>query len=138
MDWTTLFANPPADVTLRYRTGARRKSPAGEVLLVIRGDGAVILEHWIEDDHAKSTERISRDEVAKLFKLLKTTGFPEVLAQTVPPGPGIIAVEVVGGPEPVSAILHRSFIRDLPHWGALVKALDALAVQVGGPDVTPR
>lgn len=125
MSWPTLFANPPADLELRYRTGTKR-APEGESLLVVHGAGVATLERWRGGARTLTEGRLSAAEVRALFASLGATGFPDVVAQTVPPGPGMIALEIGGGPEQVPLLMHRSFVRDLPAWSALVQRLDGL------------
>lgn len=136
MDWSTLLANPPDQAVVRYRSGLR-KAPAGETLLVVGADGRLTLEHWKEAETRRFSSTLDRDRVLAVFGALATTGFPDVLAQTVPPGPGLVAVEVVSGPDQAHALLHRSFIRDLPAWTALVGTLDALCAEVSGGAIRP-
>jgi hypothetical protein len=133
--WEPLLRQPPASLGLRYRTGIRRQG--GETHLYVRGDGAVEVRFDDAMRHDTYAGQLSRDDVVLLFKMLEKTGFPEVPSHTVPPGSGLCALEVTGGPEHEPVLLHRLVVRDLPAWGRLFGMLDALCHEVSGGKVTP-
>lgn len=127
----SLLANPPASLELRFRTG-HRKAESGEVLLSLFGDGRARIEHRQGETKAQSMASLSVPETQALFAALASAGFPDAPSQTVPPGAGIIAIELIGGPAHEPVLLHRSFLRDFPAWLACVQRLDAACEVVRG------
>jgi hypothetical protein len=133
--WEPLLRHPPETLGLRYRTGLRRHG--GECHLLVRGDGALELRFDDAVRHETYTGQLSHDDVVALFRHLEKTGFPQVPSHTVPPGAGILALEVTGGPEHDPVLLHRLVVRDLPAWARLFALLDALCHEVSGGKVAP-
>ncbi len=129
MPWSKLLSQPPPELKLRFRSGHKRL-PEGETLLTVSGAGVARLERWGGGARTVVERGLSLDEVQALFAALAATGFPEVVLQTVPPGPGMIAVEVEGGPEQLPVLMHRSVVRESPAWSALVDRLDALCARL--------
>ena len=136
MGWPELLANPPANAELRYRTGHRR-AEQGETFLVIKGSGQASLENRRDTETLRFAWALEASDVRAAFDALKSAGFPHAPVQTVPPGSGIIALEMTGAPDHPPVLLHRSFLRDLPDWTRAVRRLDDLCVRASCGAIRP-
>jgi hypothetical protein len=138
--WPDVLASPGAAVSLRYRTGLR-KAERGETLLELTGDGEASLANVRIGESREFVATVPRAELEDLFSALVAAGFPDAPLQTIPPGAGIVALEVESEDAPelehAPILLHRSFLRDHPAWAEVVRRLDRICGLVRGDGVGP-
>ncbi len=134
--WQELLAAPPEGLSLRYRTGSRKSAP-GETLLSVSTDGRTLVENRLGTETLRFASAQSAKSAAEIFAALARAGFPGGPIQTIPPGAGIIAIELPGGPAHAPVLLHRSFLRDHPAWLELVRRLDDTCVRATNGAIRP-
>jgi hypothetical protein len=159
--WPDALAAPDASFSLRYRTGLR-KAEHGETLLELDGEGRASVANVRTGETREFSGEVGRAELDDLLSALVAADFPNAPVQTIPPGAGLIALEVsvdgdaeaetglehapillhrsllrVTGLEHAPILLHRSLLRDHPAWAAVVRRLDRICEEVSAHAVAP-
>jgi hypothetical protein len=140
--WLDALAQPGGTLSLRYRTGLR-KAERGETLLELSGDGHATVANVRSGESREFSGDVPQADLEDLFSALVAADFPNAPVQTVPPGAGLIALEIsVEGDENselehAPILLHRTFLRDYPAWGAVVRRLDRICSLVSADAIVP-